>query len=489
MQKVFADFIHTLRQQGVPISPAETLDALKTAELLGLQGKSRLRQGLGLVLAKNEQDKQTYEHYFDEFFKFAEPASPSGSEALEDGDDLEQQNQQSSDESPSNDGASEVSSSSGQGGGESEDNEQDESSEDSATEVSASSPLGRMLQAADPAAIAMAIAKAGQQESVQNIQLFTQKPLFSYRMMNRMGNEALNQELLALDVSNELAQQRLANRLRSAQTQLQEQVKDYVEQQYLLYAEAKGQQLRETTLQKVKLTNIDNHYMQQMADLVRKAAKRLASLHSRKRKLRKRGLLDVRKTIAANAAYDGVLFHTRWKTTVVDRPKVMVICDVSGSVSRVARFLLLFVHSLQEVLPRSRSFVFSSDMGEVTDLFKENKLEDALAEIMSKWANQSTSYDKALADFSENTLKDVDQKTTVIMLGDARNNNGNGRADIWQKVYLQAGRVLWLNPEHINSWDTGDSIMASYRPYCSEVHCCNSLRDLERILGNLLKHS
>lgn len=489
MQKVFADFIHTLRQQGVPISPAETLDALKTAELLGLQGKSRLRQGLGLVLAKNEQDKQTYEHYFDEFFKFAEPASSSGSEALEDGDDLEQQNEQSSDELPSNDGASEVSSSSGQGGGESEDNEQDESSQDSATEVSASSPLGKMLQAADPAAIAMAIAKAGQQESVQNIQLFTQKPLFSYRMMNRMGNEALNQELLALDASNELAQQRLANRLRSAQAQLQEQVKDYVEQQYLLYAEAKGQQLRETTLQKVKLTNIDNHYMQQMADLVRKAAKRLASLHSRKRKLRKRGLLDVRKTIAANAAYDGVLFHTRWKTTVVDRPKVMVICDVSGSVSRVARFLLLFVHSLQEVLPRSRSFVFSSDMGEVTDLFKENKLEEALAEIMSKWANQSTSYDKALADFSDNTLKDVDQKTTVIMLGDARNNNGNGRADIWQKVYLQAGRVLWLNPEHINCWDTGDSIMASYRPYCSEVHCCNSLRDLERILGNLLKHS
>ncbi len=199
--------------------------------------------------------------------------------------------------------------------------------------------------------------------------------------------------------------------------------------------------------------------------------------------------MDVRKTIAANAAYDGVLFHTRWRTTVADRPKIMVICDVSGSVSRVARFLLLFVHSLQEVLPRTRSFVFSSDMGEVTDLFKEQNLENALAEIMSKWANQSTSYDKALGDFSDNSLKDVDQKTTVIMLGDARNNNGNGRADIWQKVYQQAGRVLWLNPEHINSWDTGDSIMASYRPYCSELHCCNSLRDLERILGNLLKHS
>ncbi|GAA6150821.1 VWA domain-containing protein [Pseudoteredinibacter isoporae] len=494
MQKVFADFIHTLRQQGVPVSPAETLDALKVAELLGVQERHQLRHGLGLVLAKNQQDKQTYEHYFDEFFKFTEvtPSTKGEDSEGEKGEDgIHEPSEPNQDLSANGDGPSDISSSSGQGGGESEDAGESESelmlSGDLA--VQAQSPLGQMLQAGDAAEIAMAIARAGQQEGVQNIQLFTQKPLFSYRMMNQMGNEALNQELLELDASNELAQQRLASRLRNAQAHLQEQVRDYVEQQYLLYAEAKGQQLRENTLQKVKLTNIDNHYAHQMADLVRKAAKRLASLHSRKRKLRKRGLLDVRKTIAANAAYDGVLFHTRWKTTVVDRPKIMVICDVSGSVSRVARFLLLFVHSLQEVLPRTRSFVFSSDMGEVTNLFKDQSLEEALSDIMTTWANQSTSYDKALADFSEQALQDVDQKTTVIMLGDARNNNGNGRADIWQKVYQQAGRVLWLNPEHINSWDTGDSIMASYRPYCSELHCCNSLRDLERILGNLLKHS
>lgn len=486
MQRVFADFIHTLRQQGVPVSPAETLDALKVAELLGLHQRARLRQGLGLVLAKNQQDKQTYEHYFDEFFKFTD----INQEAVDGAADEEQgasDESSNADQDASGEGQSEISSSSGQGGGESED--AGERGEQNDSEPQSQTALGQMLQSGDGAQIAMAIAKAGQQVGVQNMQLFTQKPLFSYRMMNQMGNEALNQELLELDAGNDLSLQRLAGRLRSAQSRLQDQVRDYVEQQFLLYAESKGQQLRENTLQKVKLTNIDHHYLHQMADLVRKAAKRLASLHSRKRKLRKRGLLDVRKTIAANAAYDGVLFHTRWRTTVVDRPKIMVICDVSGSVSRVARFLLLFVHSLQEVLPRARSFVFSSDMGEVSDLFKEQSLEDALAEIMSKWANQSTSYDKALGDFSENSLKDVDQKTTVIMLGDARNNNGNGRADIWQKVYQQAGRVLWLNPEHINSWDTGDSIMASYRPYCSELHCCNSLRDLERILGNLLKHS
>lgn len=473
MQKVFADFIHTLRQQGVPISPAETLDALKVTDLLGLSDRKILKQGLGLVLAKNQNDKLTYEHYFDEFFQFTEVSGAP----LGEGEELDPLEEASNDPQGGNE----------KGGGQGGSPEKDEAEEMDGPQ--AESALGQLLQAGDPAEIAMAIASAGQAENVQNIQLFTQKPLFSYRMMNQMGNEALNQELLQLDASNELDEQQLANDLRAAQQRLQDQVRDYVEQQYLLYAESKGKQLRENTLQKVKLTNIDHHYVSQMAGLVRKAAKRLASLHSRKRKLRKRGLLDVRKTIAANAAFDGVLFHTRWKNTVVDRPKIMVICDVSGSVSRVARFLLLFLHSLQDVLPRTRSFVFSSDMGEVTDLFSENTLEEALAEIMDKWANQSTSYDKALADFAENSLADVDQKTTVIMLGDARNNNGGGRADVWEKVYRQAGKVLWLNPEHVNSWDTGDSIMATYRPFCSQLHCCNSLRDLERIIGGLLKHS
>jgi len=473
MQKVFADFIYTLRQQGLPISPVETLDALHVTELLGFADRQVLRQGLGLVLAKTTEDKLTYDHYFEQFFQFA-PDQPSSAEALENSLSENEQSETALDASPSQASA-----------------EQQQSPEQDADPSAAppQSALGQLLLDGDNAATAMAVAQAGSDENVQQIQIFTQRPLFAYRMMNRMGNEALNQELLELDESNELQDRQLALQLRNAQARLQEQVKDYVEQQYLLYAEAKGKQLREDTLQSVKLTNVDFHYMKQMSVLVRKAAKRLASLHSRKKKVRKRGMLDVRKTIAANAAFDGVLFHTRWKTTTVERPKIICLCDVSGSVSRVARFLLLFLHSLQDVLPRTRSFVFASDMGEVTEQFKQHDVEQAIAEVMAKWANQPTNYGKALEDFEELALTDIDNKTTVIMLGDARNNNGDGQAKIWQDVYQRAGRVLWLNPENTYSWDTGDSIMADYRPYCSQVDSCNSLRDLERILGGLLKHS
>jgi uncharacterized protein with von Willebrand factor type A (vWA) domain len=319
------------------------------------------------------------------------------------------------------------------------------------------------------------------------MQVFTQKSRFSYQMMQQMGSEELNAELAQLHQDD--SQQELYQQLLQRRDILQQQVRDYVEQQFMLFAAAKGQQLRRDNLQKVKLTNVDLAHYKQMSELVRKAAKQLASMHSRRRRITRRGMLDVRKTVAANAAFDGILFHTKWKSTKIDRPKVMVICDVSGSVSRVARFLLMFLYSLQDVMPRVRSFVFASQMGEVTDFFETLPMDEALAEVMAGWANQSTSYNQSLEDFQRLALKDVDNKTTVIMLGDARNNKGPGREDIWQDVYRRSQRVLWLNPERASSWNTGDSIMADYAPYCSRVETCNSLRDLNRIIGAILKYS
>ena len=226
-----------------------------------------------------------------------------------------------------------------------------------------------------------------------------------------------------------------------------------------------------------------------MQSLVQRAARKLASQHSRRRLTRKRGQLDVRKTIAANAAFDGALFHTRWKATRIERPKIVVICDVSGSVSAVARFLLLFVYSLQDVMPKVRSFVFASDMIEVTELFKQEGIELALEDIMKRWGGSSTNYAKALEGFQSQALASINKKTTVIMLGDARNNQGDGRVDIWEKVFRKSKRVLWLNPEHCNSWDTGDSIMSEYSPWCGSVEACRNLKDIERFFSRLLKYS
>ncbi len=473
MQKVIGDFIHALRHHGLPVSPAETLDALQATQLVGLDNPQTLKTTLSLTLAKSLQHRVQLEELFDQYFQLqvatensdAEQEDDSQAELdAKDSDTLAEQNNSQVSDSGETDAA-----------------------EDSDAGQLMQSPLGQQLLDDDQSALQTAIASAGQAQGASEMQLFTQKAQVSFRIMQQLGDQQLNQELaeLAQDDGN-LA---LVESVRQARTRLREQIGDYVEQQYLLFTKKSGEQLRESNLQKIKLTNVDHSHQQQMTRLVQKAAKRLATLHSRRRRVTKRGLLDVRKTIAANAAYDGFLFHTKWKSTKVDRPKVMVLCDVSGSVSRVARFLLLFLYSLQDVMPRVRSFVFASDLGEVTDSFDKDEIEVAIAKIMDEWANRPTDYGVALDDFKQLALKDIDNKTTVIMLGDARNNNGDAKSEIWAEVYKRSQRVLWLNPEGRYSWNTGDSVMSEYAPHCSIVEPCNSLRDITRILGSLLQRA
>lgn len=470
MQKVIGDFIHALRHHGLPISPAETLDALQATQLVGLSDPSVLKMTLSLTLAKSLTDRVQLEELFDQYFQTDTNADAPDEKADEDAQDSsahESDTDQPSEAQPGDQAA--------------------DDNPNSPSDSLIQSPLGRQLANNDQPALQLAIASAGQAQGASEMQLFTQKAQVSFRIMQQLGDQQLNQELAEL--SEDDANLALVEELRQARQQLREQVGDYVEQQYLLFTKKSGEQLRESNLQKIKLTNVDHSHYQQMTRVVQKAAKRLASLHSRRRRVTKRGLLDVRKTIAANAAFDGFLFHTKWKSTRVDRPKVMVLCDVSGSVSRVARFLLLFLYSLQDVLPRVRSFVFASDLGEVTDSFDQDDIELAIAKIMDEWANRPTDYGVALQDFKGLALKDIDKKTTVIMLGDARNNNGDPKSEIWAEVYRRSQRVLWLNPEGRYSWNSGDSVMSEYAPHCSLVEPCNSLRDITRILGTLLQRS
>jgi hypothetical protein len=165
----------------------------------------------------------------------------------------------------------------------------------------------------------------------------------------------------------------------------------------------------------------------------------------------------------------------------------MAICDVSGSVSRYSRFLLLFLYSLQEVIPRLRSFAFSSSLHEVTDLFQQLPLEDAMDAVLERYGLGSSDYGRSFADLETLALAAMDRKTTLIILGDARNNNGDARLDLLREFHLRAKQVIWLNPEDMNRWGSGDSEMLRYRSACSRVHSCRNLAELERIVDRLLK--
>ena len=447
MDKAIVDFIRALRHHGLPVSSAETLDAIRAAAAIGISNRARLKAGLSMTLAKTLADRGLLEELFDDYF------SPGA------------------DNNPALSG----------------DTEREPEDAAPGEEYRIQSSLGLQLHENDLVAMLRSMKAAAEAAGAQEMKIFLQKNRVASQILLKMGDRELQHELQELQSRGEhLA---LVAELQKKRALLVDRVKDYVEKQYLLFSGKKGEQLSEDTLQRVKLAHIDHIQQQQMARLIRKIAKKLASLNSRRRKIYKRGMLDVRKTIAANAAFDGYLFHTRWKSTRIDRPRVIVICDVSRSVSEVSRFLLLFLYSLQEVLPRVRSFVFSGQMVEVTNTFKAYDLEEALALIMERWAHHSTDYGRALKDFSDMAMADIDHKTQIIMLGDARNNFDDGRVDIWRTIYTRAQRVLWLNPEDRSKWNTGDSIMKEYGTYCSMVEHCSSVRDMERVLGRLLKYT
>jgi uncharacterized protein with von Willebrand factor type A (vWA) domain len=473
-----ADFIGALREAGLQVSPAESLDALKAIKLLGLESRETSKTVLALTLVKRQADQVIYEELFDLYFAGVGKAKAANeelnNESNKEADKSESESSENALDAKSNPHPSQADMSDGKG-----------------IQTSPSSSLGQALSKNKD--MSLAITQAAIDEKLSSIVLFTQKNYFAYKIMQRLGDEALSTEIRADANSPEHKtspeHKRKQRELVNARARLFDQVKDYVEQQYGIFAQHKGLKYREEYLQQAKLSQLDRLDYKLMQRLVQRAARKLASQHSRKRLTRKRGQLDVRKTIAANAAFDGALFHTRWKATRIERPKIVAICDVSGSVSRVARFLLLFLYSMQDVMPKVRSFVFASEMIEVTELFKQQGIELALEEIMKRWGGLSTDYGKALAGFQSQALASIDKKTTVIMLGDARNNQGDGRTDIWEKVFRQSKRVLWLNPEQRNSWDSGDSIMSEYSPWCSSVEPCRNLKDIERIFSRLLKYS
>ncbi|MDB5656673.1 MAG: hypothetical protein JWQ94_4286, partial [Tardiphaga sp.] len=194
----------------------------------------------------------------------------------------------------------------------------------------------------------------------------------------------------------------------------------------------------------------------------------------------------VRRTMRRNAAWGGIPFMTAWKRRRRDRPKIVAICDVSGSVAQVSDFFLLLIHSLHEVVSDVRSFAFSSHLIEVSGVLKAKQPEQAMKDIMSSVGFGSSDYGNSLSDFEKQWMKAVTPQTTVIILGDARSNNLDPRADILRRIGERSKRLVWLNPEGRMAWGWGDSEMPRYATFCNVVRQCATAQQLERAISDIV---
>jgi hypothetical protein len=484
LNSTLVDFVKVLRNADIKVSPAETLDAMECMNVVGVQDREFLKDSLSMVLAKNPEEKAAFQDCFDRFFTI-DKFNASNDENLDQAAAEEDFDDGDFDADQQGEGQNSGGQSGGQGGGGSAGGETE--SEADVSDLQAQSELGKLLTEGSRTDQTIAMVEAGRAVEVNQIVVFTQKGLYTRKIMDQMGLKGLNEEISDLQGEGGVAEKALANKLGRAREMLRERVRDYVEKQFFLHADEQGKELREELLRKVKLSSLEKRNFKDVQEIVFKMAKKLISIHSKRRKTTKRGQLDIRKTLRHNMQYDGMFFDLKWKASKVDRPKVMCICDVSGSVSNYSRFLLMFLYSLSEVLPKVRSFAFSSDLGEVTQLFENAGLEEAMARTMRDYGNGSTDYGQMLEDFKSHVLKDVDNKTTIIILGDARNNYGDSKSEILKEMYDKSKQVIWLNPEPKSSWTVGDAEMKKYAPCCHQTEVCNSLTHLERVVSNLLR--
>ncbi len=222
---------------------------------------------------------------------------------------------------------------------------------------------------------------------------------------------------------------------------------------------------------------------------IARMARRLAQRHARRRRIRQAGRLDLRATLRANAGHDHLPFQLRWRQRRRNKPRIVAVCDVSGSVAAQVRFLLLFLYALHGTVLDLRSFAFSHRLVDVSEPMEALPFDDAMKQILREVGGGSTDYGQAWEDLHHEHLSSIDRRTTLLVLGDGRSNYGNPRLDLFADLAERAARVIWLCPERPASWGSGDSCMLKYRPWCTAALHCTSVADFERVIDDVLRVS
>lgn len=445
MEKQISNFIRALRSAEVRVSTGEALDAARTVAMIGYDDRLLMKDSLACVLAKSEAEKSIHDRLFDLYFSAAPASAPFQAGSAEEGD-----------------GA------------------------DSETPQDAADRLSALTAPGNEQALASAVERAAEAAGLNDIRFSTQVAYFAQSMVRAMGGEALQARLLEALQGRTPDADAEAQRLIDVRRTLTMTARARAERAFEIFGAAETERFRDDVAATKRLSTIEASDMARMKQLVMKIARRLAVKHSRRRKRTQRGLLDVRRTMRANAGVDGVPFNVIWRQKKKDRPKIIVICDVSGSVAAYVRFLLLLLFSMKEAIPDLSAFAFSYRLKCVDDILENNEFDAAIKKILREMGLGSTSYGQAFSDFKLEHENKIDRRTTIIIMGDGRSNYGDPRLDLFRDFAGRAKRIIWLNPEGRPLWGTGDSVIPRYEPFCAQMSHVATLKDLEKAIDEVL---
>jgi uncharacterized protein len=230
--------------------------------------------------------------------------------------------------------------------------------------------------------------------------------------------------------------------------------------------------------------------LSQVHRVVAQLKRRLASQGREHRGRRRSWQVDVRRTLRASLQTGGVPLDLKYRPRRPRRPELYVLCDVSTSVTSASVFFLSVLHALHDQFRKLRSFVFVERISEVTDVFERERSFAAVSRKIATDAGVAdvsgyTDYGRVWLEFLDSVVDDLDPRSTVIVLGDARTNGREPHAAAFGRVADAAGRTLWINPEPKLYWNYGDSVMSVYEPFCTGVYECWTTKQLEAFVNDL----
>jgi uncharacterized protein with von Willebrand factor type A (vWA) domain len=459
------EFARLLRQGGVRTSPAEVADAVRAASLVGLAERPAFRAAAQATLVKRAADVPVFDRLFELFF--------SGLGRILEG--LE-------------DGLLAGLSASGL----LEDDELEMVAAALARLLGQMSPLARAAFEGDAALVSRLLRGAALALDFSGLQSPAQVGFYGRRLLSGAGGTAMAADLAALEAALrergldaaalELVSERLARALRG----VEEAARRYAE----LEQRARGERNRRDAFGAGSLSSLSREEIVRTESAVRRLAERLKARLAKRERSRRRGALSVRRTLRRNMGLGGVPARLAFRQRRPERPDVVVLCDVSDSVRHVSRLMLLFLYTLQNLFTRVRSFVFVSDLGEVTEAFRRDRdvsraVDLATAgKVVSLYGNSN--YGRALRIFHRDHMGAVSRRTTVIVIGDGRNNYNVPHAWVLREVKRKAKRLVWICPEERWAWGTGDSEMRLYAAQVDRVATVTRLADLEEVAGELI---
>ena len=460
------------------MSLTENLDAVAAVKHIPIEDREAFKYSLAATLVKNHSHWRAFETVFEVYFSLRGEEYNLSEDLTDDA---------SSEDSLSADNEQQLGQMPGQGGG------QEGLSQEQLAEMLYRSLMNsdqNLMRAVSRVAVQrFAGMEPGRPVGGTYYLYRTLRNLDLEGVLERMLEEAESTESTLDSLSQKLVKDEYEHRIEELKKQIEAEIRRRLVADRGVEAMAKT--LRKPLPEDVDFMHASREEMVALKRAIWPLTRKLAARLARKRRHGRKGPLDFRNTVRHSLSYGGVPAEPKFKYPKPAKPEIMVIADISGSVAAFARFTLHLVYALNSQFSKVRSFVFIDGLDEVTSYFEGvDDITAAIHRVNTEadviWVDGHSDYGHAFEVFNERYGKDVGPKTTVMILGDARNNYHASQSWVVKELESKARKVFWLNPEPRSYWDTGDSIVSEYSTYCEGTFEVRNLRQLEAFVENLV---